>query len=108
MASKRIDISDGVWLEVLEERENKLFGRIEIDGLIHHELKPTPSRIEIRKKIAESYEKEVPVVYVKSIKTYYGRGLSRLHAHIYSSRELVERYEVRYIIDRNGGIELEG
>ncbi len=106
--SKKINIDNEVWLEVLEEKENKLLERLEINGIVHHELKSTPSRIALRKVLSQAYGKDISQVFVKSIKTRYGQGISNVHIHIYNTPEFAKKYELKYIVDRNGGYTLEG
>ncbi|MDP8003415.1 MAG: 30S ribosomal protein S24e [Caldisphaera sp.] len=107
MPTKRIDIDKDVWIEIIEEKENKIFERKEINGIIHHELKSTPSRISIRRKVANAYNKDLSTVFVKSIRTNYGQGMSNVHIHIYYLPEHAKKYETQYIVDRNGGFTLE-
>ncbi|WP_292319324.1 30S ribosomal protein S24e [Caldisphaera sp.] len=108
MAQKKISIDNNIWLEVLSENENKLFERIEIRGLVYHELKSTPSRIAIRKAVSQAYNKDISSVFVKSIQTSYGQGLSNVHIHVYNTPEFAKKYEMKYIVERNGGYTLEG
>jgi len=108
MAQKKINIDNNVWLEVLLEKENELFERIEVIGLAHHELKSTPSRIAIRKVVSQAYNKDISSVFVKSVQTSYGQGISNVHIHVYNTPEFAKKYEMKYIVERNGGYTLEG
>ncbi|AFZ70003.1 ribosomal protein S24E [Caldisphaera lagunensis DSM 15908] len=106
--SKKINIDNDVYLEVLDEKENKLLERLEVYGIVHHELKSTPSRITLRKILSQAYSKDISQIFVKSIKTSYGQGISNVHIHIYNTPEFAKKYELKYIVDRNGGYTLEG
>ncbi len=101
---KRIDLGDGVWAEVVSDKYNPLIKRRELDLVIHHELKPTPMRINLRLQIAEILGVEIQKVYVRSIETEYGIGRSKARIHIYDTVERAKEFEPPYIIDRNGGI----
>lgn len=94
--------------EVRSERYNPLIGRLEVEVEINHMLKPTPSRIEIRKSMSNAYGVSVDRVYVISVKTEYGAGISNAVVHIYDNVDRALKFEPEYIIKRNGGVNLEG
>ncbi len=103
-STRRIDLGDGVWAEIEREFYNKIIGRKELDLVIHHVLKPTPMRINLRMAIAELLGVGIERVYIRRIDTEYGIGRSRAEVHIYDSVERVKKFEPEYIIERNGGI----
>ncbi len=100
----RIDLGDGVWAEILEDKYNPLIKRRELKLLVHHEHQSTPMRINVRLSIAEKLGVDMQRVYVRSIETEYGIGLSKAEVHIYDSLERALQFEPQYIIDRNGGV----
>ena len=102
-----IDLGEGVWAEVVEDRYNPLIGRRELTLRINHVLKPTPMRIMLRMTIANSLGVDVSRVYVRSIRTEYGIGRSIAEIHVYDSKEKALEFEPKHIIERNGGVELE-
>ncbi|MFP3081297.1 MAG: 30S ribosomal protein S24e [Acidilobus sp.] len=104
-AAKRIDLGDGVWLEVLSERRSDLLGRVDVEALAHHELKSTPARASIREALAKAYSRDPSAVYVKTIKTSYGVGISKVHAHIYDRHEDALKFEPQYVLARHGEAE---
>lgn len=99
-----IDLGEGLWAEIIMDKYNPLIGRRELLLRIHHELKPTPPRITIRMQIAEKFKVGLDRVYVRSIRTEYGIGVSVAEVHIYDSRERALQFEPEYIIERNGGV----
>lgn len=103
---RRIDLGEGVWAEVAREWYNPVIKRRELTLIIHHELKPTPMRVIVRKAVAEAYGVDASRVYVREIKTEYGLGRSRAEVHIYDTKERALQFEPQYIIERNGGVEL--
>ena len=103
---RRIELGSGVYVEVTVERRNELLARTEVQGIVHHELKSTPSRAELREAIAKAYNKPVDTVYIKSIKTSYGIGLSTVHVHIYDTHEAASKVEPLYILARHGEAEV--
>ena len=102
---KRIDVGDGVYIEVLREERNPLLSRLEVEGRVHHELKSTPSRASLREAIAKAYGKPTDTVYIKYIKTEYGIGVSRIHVHVYDSHDIAVKIEPTYILARHGEAE---
>jgi small subunit ribosomal protein S24e len=104
---KIIDLGEGVWAEIIEDRYNPLIKRRELKLRINHVLKPTPMRITLRTSIANSFNVDISRVYVRSIRTEYGIGRSIAEVHIYDSKEKALEFEPKYIIERNGGVEPE-
>ena len=100
----RIELEDGVWAEVVEDKYNPLIKRREIKLLIHHELKSTPMRITLRMTLAEKFGVDITRLYVRSIRTGYGIGQSIAEIHIYDTVERALQFEPKHIIDRNGGV----
>ena len=101
---RRIDFEDGVWAEVVRDFYNPAIKRRELTLIIHHVMKSTPMRINIRLSIAEKLGVPVQNVYVRKIETEYGIGRSKAIVHIYNSVERALQFEPQYIIDRNGGV----
>jgi len=62
----------------------------------------------VRLAVAKAYGVDVSRVYVRSIKTEYGIGESIAEVHIYDTKEQALKFEPKHIIERNGGVELEG
>ena len=105
---KKIDLGEGVIAHVEREWYNPLIKRREVILRIHHILKPTPMRITLRLAIANAYGVDVSRVYVRRVRTEYGIGESVVEVHIYDTKEQALRFEPKHIIERNGGVELEG
>jgi len=103
--TSRVDLGEGVWAEVVSDKYNPLIKRRELILRIHHELKPTPMRINLRLGIAERLGVDVKRVYVRSVRTEYGRGVSTARIHVYDSVERAKSFEPEYIIERNGGVD---
>ena len=105
---RTIDLGDGVYAEVVEDRYNPLIRRRELKLRIIHVLKSTPMRIQVRLSVAKAYGVDVSRVYVRNIRTEYGIGRSIAEVHIYDEVERALAFEPKHIIERNGGVELEG
>ena len=104
-SARKIDLGEGVYAEVVEDRYNPVIKRREVTLILHHELKPTPMRFIVRMAVAKAYGAEISRVYVREIKTEYGIGRSRALVHIYDTKERALQFEPEYIIERNGGVE---
>lgn len=95
MASQTADV------EVVGVRENKLLGRREVSLRIAHVGEGTPTRKYIRSRVAEMLKVDVDAVYVRSIKTEYGAGISLARVHVYDDPARAREVEPEYIIARN-------
>lgn len=86
----------------LEEiKENKLLGRKEVLLRIDHLGKGTPTRKEVREKVAEMLKTNIENVYVISIRTEYGSFVSWAKVHVYDDSQRALQIEPKYIIKRN-------
>ncbi|MCD6323767.1 MAG: 30S ribosomal protein S24e [Desulfurococcales archaeon] len=97
---KTASLEDGSVLHVLEERHNKVIGRLEISGVVTHVGKGTPSRGVVRSAIAKIYGKDESLVVIKYIKSEYGMGRSKIKAHIYENEDRLKLFEPDYILKR--------
>ena len=84
-----------------EMKENKLLGRKEVLLRIDHLGKGTPTRKEIREKVAEMLKTSIENVYVISIRTEYGSFVSWAKVHVYENPQKALEIEPEYIIKRN-------
>ncbi|MEN2998996.1 MAG: 30S ribosomal protein S24e [Acidilobaceae archaeon] len=94
--------------EVLEERQNKVIGRREITLAVSHSLASTPSRVELRQRLAQRYGVDVSRLYVRSVFTEYGANVSTVVVHIYDSADRAKLFEPEHVIRKNGGETPEG
>jgi len=101
--AKPIDLrlEEGYEAYVVRDWYNPLIKRRELDILIKHVGKGTPSRIEIRMGVAEALGVDVKRVYVRSLNTEYGIGQTLVEVHVYDSVERALAFEPKYVIERN-------
>ncbi len=102
-----IDIGEGVWAEVIEDKYNPLIKRRELRLKVNHVMKSTPMRITLRITLSKALGVDVSRIYIRTIKTEYGIGRSIAEIHVYDSKEKSLEFEPKYVIERNGGAELE-
>jgi small subunit ribosomal protein S24e len=94
-------------LDIVNEKENNLLHRTEINARITFE-KETPSRAEIVKLI--SAKKNVPenLVVVTNIRQEYGLRVAHADVRIYDSESAMKQIEKEYMIKRHQPPKKEG
>jgi len=89
-------------IKVISERYNPLLKRKEIIFQVHHEQTGgTPSRLEVRKALAEVLKTELDLVYVKKVSTRTGTLTAVGTANVYDSVEQAKFVEPEHVILRN-------
>lgn len=89
-------------IKVTSQQYNPLLKRKEIIFEVNHEeTKGTPSRLEIRKKLAEKLKTNIELLYVRKVETKTGTMLAAGEANLYDSPEQVKLVEPEHIITRN-------
>lgn len=88
-------------MEILASRDNKLIERKEYMVKIVHWPHGTPSRRALREQIAQMLGVSPDLVYVRKLKTEYGKCESLARVHVYNSVERARSFEPAYIIRRN-------
>ena len=89
-------------VKITEEQQNILLKRKEILFEVEHsQTKGTPSRLEIRNKLAEILKTKPELVYVKRVETKTGTMKATGEANAYESVEQAKLIEPKYIVTRN-------
>jgi len=89
-------------VKIIREQQNILLKRKEILFEVEHsQTKGTPSRLEIRSKLAETLKTKPELVYVKRVETRTGTMKATGEANAYESIEQAKLIEPEYIITRN-------
>jgi len=89
-------------VKITEEQQNILLKRREILFEVEHsQTKGTPSRLEIRNKLAEVLKTKPELVYVKRVETKTGTMKAKGEANAYESVEQAKLVEPEYIVTRN-------
>jgi ribosomal protein S24E len=78
-------------LEIINQKENPLFKRKEIEAEVEAEV--TPNKREIQKLISEKFSTAPEAVKIKGIHGKFGSKLFRIEANVYSSAEDKEKTE---------------
>lgn len=87
-------------IKVLEEKNNPLLQRREIQFNVSHNL-GTPSREEIKGKLAAYLNSKPELVIIERMKSDFGRRETKGYAKIYESVDRLKNVETEHIIQRN-------
>jgi len=88
-------------LKIGEKKEQPLLKRTAVRGLVGFEAS-TPSRSELRKKVAEVLKADEAKVTISSIRTLFGEKKAAFVANIYSSPQDLDKYESVVTLTRHG------
>jgi len=89
-------------LKVTTQNYNPLLKRKEVAFEIEHAPKEgTPTRVEMRKSLAESLKANIDLIFVKQAITKRGSMLTVGEANVYDTQEQVKTVEADHIITRN-------
>ncbi len=88
-------------VEIVSKKRNDLLKRNEVKFRITHEEGGTPSRVEVRQKLAASLDAEEERILVSKYETKTGSMITVGEANVYDSVEQAKATEPKYIIARN-------
>ena len=80
-------------LEIKDKKENKLLGRLEVEGKLTFEG-ATPSNEVLRDKLAAELNADKSLIIVKHIYSKFSYQEADFLAYIYSSKEKMDKMEV--------------
>ncbi len=96
-------MADAVVLKTKKLFANKLLSRRQMLLEVHHGNKPTPTRKEIRDKVAALYKvKDTQTIVVFGLTTKFGGGVTEGFALIYDSLEVLKKIEPAFRQRKNG------
>src|SRR5512138_793249 len=87
-------------IKVLEEKNNPLLQRREIQFSVTQNL-GTPSRQEIKNKLAAYLNSKPELVIIERMKQEFGKRETKGYAKIYETPERLKSVETEHIIQRN-------
>ncbi|MHC1757015.1 MAG: 30S ribosomal protein S24e [Methanosarcina sp.] len=96
-------------IKILKDKKNALLNRRELDFIVKYEGS-TPSRSDIRNKLAAMLNAPLELLVIQRIKTEYGMQESKGYAKLYEDAARMKQVEQEYILKRNPapGAETEG
>ena len=87
-------------IKVTEEKNNPLLQRREVHFSVSQNL-GTPSRQEIKNKLAAYLNSKPELVIIERMKPEFGKRETRGYAKIYESMDRLKNVETEHIIQRN-------
>jgi small subunit ribosomal protein S24e len=96
-------------IRILKDKKNALLNRRELDFSVKYEGS-TPSRNDIRNKLAAMLNAPSDLLIVQRIKTEYGMQEGNGYAKLYEDASRMKEVELEYVLKRNAapGTETEG
>lgn len=89
-------------VKITQQRYNPLLKRREVAfELEHAQTRSTPTRLEVRKTLAEILKTNLDLVYVKRVETKTGTMIAVGEANAYDSAQQARLIEPKHIIARN-------
>lgn len=89
-------------IKITQQQYNPLLKRKEIAFRVEHtQTKGTPSRLEIRQKLAEALKASMESVYVRRVQTKTGTMTATGEAYVYDMVGQAKIVEPHYIVIRN-------
>ncbi|MEM0014176.1 MAG: 30S ribosomal protein S24e [Zestosphaera sp.] len=97
---RSVAIDQGVIVNVLLEKANRVVGRTEVMGEIIHLGRGTPNRGFLRETLAKLYGRTPDHVVVRYVKGEYGSHRSTFRANVYDSIDRLKFFEPEYLVKR--------
>tara|TARA_Y100000034_G_C6653579_1_gene286194 strand:+ start:147 stop:437 length:291 start_codon:yes stop_codon:yes gene_type:complete len=82
-------------MKVLKNFENKLCNRMEYEIELVHDKEKTPTKEDIKKKLATLFKTKEELIALKGIYTKYGYSKSKISAYAYSDDKSFKNFEVK-------------
>lgn len=96
-----VDLGEGYEIYAVKDWYNPLIKRRELDVIILHVGKPTPSRMKLRYAFSRALGVNVKRLYIRKVLSEYGVGRTKAEIHVYDTPERALQFEPKYIIERN-------
>jgi len=96
-------------IKVVKDKKNSLLNRRELDFVVKYEGS-TPSRNDVKNKLAAMLNAPLELLVIQRIKTEYGMQESKGYAKLYEDADRMKQVEQAYVLKRNAvpGSETEG
>jgi small subunit ribosomal protein S24e len=96
-------------IKILKDKKNLLLNRRELDFIVRYEGS-TPSRNDVKNKLAAMLNAPLELLIIQRIKTEYGMQEAKGYAKLYEDAARMKEVELEYVLKRNAvpGAETEG
>lgn len=88
-------------VEILSSRENQMFNRKEVEASVSFDA-ATPKRAELKAAISGKIAANPELMVLRKVAPSFGTKSVKVLAHVYSSKESLERTEPDYVKVREG------
>mgnify|MGYP001238446148 CR=1 FL=1 len=89
-------------LQIIQNTDNSLLGRQELQLRIAHDSAATPKRMEVRKEVAKQMKAKAELVIIDHLRNRYGRSETIGYAKVYVDMPTLKATETRPILARHG------
>jgi len=87
-------------IKIVEKKTNKLLDRTEVHFIVTADAE-TPKRLDVKSKLAAMINHDENLVVIKGLFQNTGSKTSKGIAHVYKSKETMERLEPEHLLKRN-------
>ena len=87
-------------LEIINEKENPILKRKEIEAIVEHEEQPTPTRKEIKEHLKALKDYPVELMVIKKIEGIFGLPKEKVLIFVYEDEETMKKLEPEYLFKR--------
>ena len=88
-------------IEISEKKANALLGRTEVKFRISHLGEATPTRENVREKLAGLLGAKKGLIVVDEMHSSFGKGETRGYARVYENQETIGKSEPLHLLKRN-------
>lgn len=88
-------------IEINDKKQNPLLARWEVRFVVQHANEKTPSREQIREKLAAQLNAKKANVVVDSMNSVFGKGMTKGYARVYDAPDQLAKNEPHYLLKRN-------
>lgn len=88
-------------VEIIEKKQNPLLSRVEVRFVVHHTNEKTPTRDQVREKLAGLVNGKKGLIVVDSMASAFGKGLTTGYARVYENPEVLGKTEPAHLLKRN-------
>jgi len=96
-------------IRIIKDKKNLLLNRRELDFIVRYEGS-TPSRNDVKNKLAAMLNAPLALLVIQKIKTEFGMQEAKGYAKLYEDAARLKEVELAYVQKRNAipGVETEG
>jgi ribosomal protein S24E len=88
-------------MRIVEDKKELLFSRRHVVAEIEFGEGKTPSRIEIRKTLANHVKADDKLTSIRKVETAYGFRKAKIEAYVYAKDEDMKKMEPKHIVKRH-------